>query len=320
MIFDTVLIGEAERTLREQVPDRTFDCAVTSPPYFGLRDYGNGEQIGREGDVGEYVERLVRVFREVRRTLRDDGTLWLNLGDSYNSGSSGGLGGSTLSGGQENQSRSNRNGRGLIDGLKQKDLIGVPWRVALALQADGWWLRSDCIWEKPNCLPESVRDRPTRSHEYVFMLAKSAKYYYDADAVREPWVNRPNDIKRAAEGHEGYAGKHKSGQAGVKGQPVGDPSKGRNKRTVWRIVTRPYKGAHFAVFPEALPEICIKAGSRVGGVVLDPFAGSGTTLAVAARLGRRYVGVELNPEYGPLISGRLGAATPAVDVDRMFPL
>lgn len=308
MNLDTVLIGEAERTLREQVPDRTFDCAVTSPPYFGLRDYGNGEQIGREGDVGEYVDRLVRVFREVRRTLRDDGLLFLNLGDTY-----------AASGGHRQQgATSQRSGRKGTDmqehhgvqrppaGYKAKDLIGVPWRVALALQADGWWLRSDCIWEKPNCLPESVRDRPTRSHEYVFMLAKSAKYYYDADAVREPWVNRPNDIKRAAEGHEGYAGKHKSGQAGVKGQPVGDPSKGRNKRTVWRIVTRPYKGAHFAVFPEALPEICIKAGSRVGGVVLDPFAGSGTTLAVAKRLGRRFVGVELNPEYKALIDGRLG--------------
>ncbi len=308
--MNVILQGDAIEKLSEIEQGSVHTC-ITSPPYFGLRDYGKPGQIGLEETPGEYVEKLVEVFRAVRRVLRDDGTLWLNLGDSYNNGSTGGNG---ATGGLH---KSRLNGkmpppgttptkRGIDPLLKRKDLIGIPWRVAFALQADGWYLRQDIIWNKPNAMPESVKDRCTKAHEYIFLLTKSPEYYFDADAIREPWVQRPNDIKRASEKHEGYHGKHEGGANGnIKGQPVGDPSKGRNKRTVWTVTTKPYKGAHFAAFPPDLIEPCILAGAPKGGIVLDPFFGSGTTGAVAIKNGREYVGIELNPDYIRLAEERL---------------
>ncbi|MBY6273924.1 MAG: hypothetical protein CW346_17265, partial [Bacillaceae bacterium] len=223
---------------------------VTSPPYFGLRNYGVDGQIGLESTVEEYVQTMVEVFREVRRVLRKDGTLWLNLGDSYNG--SGGAGGDYAEGGLK-EGQPKYPGRRL-DGLKPKDLIGVPWRVAFALQADGWYLRSDIIWSKPNPMPESVTDRPTKAHEYVFLLAKSERYFYDADAIREPhtvdWIGR--NIKSA----KGNKDRNDGGKACETGNPAG-----RNKRSVWEISTKPFPEAHFATFPPELPEICILAGT-----------------------------------------------------------
>ena len=263
---------------------------VTSPPYYGLRDYGHDGQIGLEETPEAYVEKMVQVFREVRRVLRDDGTVWLNLGDSYASSgpksNNNGLGGSTLTTGttmprrEEVERLKGKSLPGSIpDGLKPKDLIGIPWRVALALQADGWWLRQDIIWHKPNPMPESVTDRCTKAHEYIFLLSKSARYYYDAEAVKEesldPESYRPRG-KRNADG---------------KMYPT------RNRRSVWTVTTQPFKGAHFATFPPKLIEPCVLAGCPVGGTVLDPFNGAGTTGLVALQNGRRYVGVELNPDY-----------------------
>lgn len=271
----TLLIGDAAEQLREMVSDACVQTVVTSPPYFRQRDYGQPGQVGQERTVSEYADRLVQVFREVRRVLRDDGTVWLNLDDTY------------------------------LDG----ELAGVPWHTALAMKADGWHLRCDVIWEKPNALPSSVTNRPTRSHEYVFLFTKAKGYRYEQ--LREPWTGtRPDDLRRAREGHAGYQGKHASGTqaAGFRGQPKGDPDKGRNKRSVWKLSAGRYAGAHFAVMPEALAELCILAGSRPDDLVLDPFAGAGTTLAVARRLGRKYLGVELNAEYEPLIRERLDVA------------
>lgn len=253
------------RQVMAEMPEKFVQTVVTSPPYWGLRDYGVGGQLGLEATPEEYLRNMVEVFRGVRRVLRNDGTLWLNLGDTYG---------------------------------KDKQLVGIPWRVALAMQADGWYLRSDIIWAKPNPMPESITDRPTKAHEYLFLLTKSPRYYYDADAIREAWAERQNDIQRAMDKHPGYAAKHDAGYNGrVRGQPVGDPEKGRNARTVWTIATQPYPGAHFATMPEALVEPCVKAGSKTGDIVLDPFGGSGTVAQVANRLNRRAVLIDLNPEY-----------------------
>jgi DNA modification methylase len=259
---------------------------------------------------------MVTVFREVRRVMKEDGTCWLNLGDSYGTaGNRNGLNGSTL-GGSKTHGRGcdvERPCREQVTGLKSKDLCGVPWRVAFALQADGWYLRSDVIWSKPNPMPESVTDRPTKAHEYIFLLAKRPTYYYDADAVREPHADA--SIERAASGFETAATKYDKvrpmmavGNMRNGSNPL-HPN-GRNARTVWTIATQPYPEAHFATFPEAIPERCIKAGSRVGDLVLDPFTGSGTTGAVALRLGRAFVGVELNPVYAELARTRIGGAAP----------
>lgn len=262
-----ILIGDVRQVL-QSIPDKHFRCAVTSPPYWGLRDYGTEGQIGAETDVREYIKDLVAVFREVRRTLTDDGTLWLNIGDSYTSG-----------GRTWRQSDSKNAGRAMSyradtpEGLKPKDLIGVPWRLAFALQEDGWYLRTDIIWNKPNCQPESVKDRPTRSHEFVFLLSKSPKYFYDWEAVKEPAIDQKQGTK--------------------------------NRRTVWNIHTEPYKGAHFAVFPRELARLCVQAGSQPGDRVLDPFLGSGTTGVVCNELGRLCTGVELNEEYAALATQRL---------------
>ncbi len=260
-------VGDA-RQLLAQMPDGHFDCIVTSPPYWGLRDYGVTGQIGAETTVDEYIADLVSLFREARRTLADDGTLWLNIGDSYTSG------GRTWRGADaKNKGRAMEYRAPTPVGLKPKDLIGVPWKLAFALQADGWYLRTDIIWNKPNCQPESVKDRPTRSHEYLFFFSKSEKYYYDWQAIMEP---------------------------------ASDPKqKTKNRRTVWNITTEPYPGSHFAVYPRALVRLCVAAGSRENGRILDPFFGSGTTGVVCNELGRHCVGIELNTEYADLACERL---------------
>lgn len=326
----TVYLGSALESL-QSMPAASVQTCVTSPPYWGLRDYGVDGQIGLESTPEEYVARIVDVFREVKRVLRDDGTLWVNLGDSYaGSGPSGASYQSTTTIARKGKTRDGNfaisktlSERGLTyadkkpippPGLKPKDLVGIPWRVAFALQSDGWYLRSDIIWAKPNPMPESVTDRPTKSHEYIFLLSKSERYYYDAEAVKEPCESGPSDINKMLEQRFRIGGKHKvlmdpyskasaSTNIGQR-RSVGDPS-GRNRRTVWTIATTPYKGAHFATYPRALVEPCILTGSREGDTVLDPFGGSGTTAAVALSLGRRAVLCELNADYADLIRERI---------------
>ena len=337
--MNRILQGNVFDKLKE-IESESIQCVVTSPPYWGLRDYGTAswiggdencnhyrdnhvtnscttghstsqksggvsdsiykkeckkcgairkdEQLGLEETPEEYVDNMVKVFREIRRVLKDGGTVWLNLGDSYSSG------------GREttiNQSVRGEQDYGVTrppvcKGIKPKDLVGIPWRVAFALQADGWYLRQDIIWHKPNPMPESVIDRCTKSHEYIFLLTKSARYFYDADAIAEKTLtidnsNRDRDLTKLnyTNGQKRHGGfQHNQYQT-------------RNKRSVWTINTKPYKDAHFAVFPDRIPELCIKAGSSEGDVVLDPFFGSGTTGYVAQRLGRKWLGIELNPKY-----------------------
>lgn len=396
-------VGDALDVLR-RLPDGLARTCVTSPPYWGLRDYGTEGQIGLEADPAEYLARMVEIFREVRRVLAPDGTAWVNMGDSYiaRSCAPGGLDGSTLEGSTEGQERAKgarasrrrdravvmpargapkgtyRNGSGTgqgmtswshraqarlrasVEGLKPKDLVGMPWRLAFALQADGWYLRSDVIWSKPNPMPESVTDRPTRSHEYLFLLARAKTYYYDSAAIAEPlqpstrvrlaqdidgqagssranggtrpdrpmktvhrppsgWDTGPGD-HRARTGR--YASGNKERRPGTEtGRSLSHVGRGfpwdadeagglRNRRSVWTISTRPFKGAHFATFPPALVRPCILAGSAPGDVVLDPFAGAGTTGLVASRLGRSFVGVEINPEYAAMALERIRADAP----------
>lgn len=279
--------------------DGSVQAVVTSPPYYGLRDYGVEGQIGLEGTPSEYVERLVGVFREVRRVLRDDGTVWLNLGDSYGGPAGNNQGGmSAIGGGQQTKNGAIFSGRLGAAGTRAKDLIGIPWRVAFALQADGWYLRQDIIWAKPNPMPESVRDRCTKAHEYIFLLSKSAKYYYDAEAVAELPVSSMRSREKF--NGEGAVDTKKRGWGSYCGTyPT------RNRRSVWTVATSPYSGAHFATFPPKLIEPCILAGCPEGGTVLDPFAGSGTVLMVAAKQGRIGWGIELNPEYVELARRRV---------------
>lgn len=269
-------------------PDGSVDCVVTSPPYFGLRDYGQDGQRGLEPSPAEYVAGLVDVFREIRRVLADDGTAWLNLGDSYYAGR-----GSPTQPDMKNSAR--RPADRVLDQpgrewAKPKDLLGIPWRVAFALQDDGWWLRNDIIWTKPNAMPESVADRLSGRHEHVFLLTKSRNYWFDLDAIREPSI-------RNGEGDHngGFRGARTLRDTGP-GSGSSNPS-GRNPGDVWTIPTTPFPGAHFAVFPLALAERCVLAGCRPGGVVLDPYSGSGTTGLAATRHGRRYVGIDLSREY-----------------------
>jgi DNA modification methylase len=275
MKFNYTIFGDCRDTLRS-LPEATFQCCVTSPPYWLLRDYGHSAQIGQETTSDAYVDALVGVFSLVRRVLLDDGTLWLNIGDSY-SASAGG-------------------------GLKPKDLCGIPWRLALALQADGWWLRSDIIWAKPNPMPESVLDRPTKAHEYVFLLAKSETYFFDAKSIKEPAICAGRVLDYTGDQKANYADPilQRTLPRGRK-RTVGDM---RNARTVWTVPSHGYNGAHFATMPPRLAERCILAGSSVGSAVLDPFIGSGTTGMVAETLGRRWLGCELNKEYASMIAER----------------
>jgi len=291
--------GDALETLK-QMEDESINCCVTSPPYWGLRDYGVDGQLGLESTPEEYVENMVKVFREVKRVLRDDGTLWLNLGDSY-AGSGRGPTGRNGIGNQEKRQGFHSPKVVIPTGLKPKDLIGIPWMVAFALRADGWYLRQDIIWHKPNPMPESVKDRCTKAHEYIFLLTKSQKYFYDSEAIKEK-SNYPGQ-GGAAIGHVTHS------QPGARRLSVTENLKirgeKRNKRSVWTVTTKPFKEAHFAVFPPKLPEICIKAGCPEGGTVLDPFAGAGTTLWVAEQLGVNSIGIELNPEYCEIIRRRM---------------
>jgi len=309
-----IIVGDVRERLRD-LPDESVQCCVTSPPYWGLRDYGQDDQIGLEQTPDEYVAQMVDVFREVRRVLRDDGTLWLNIGDSYankgcDSSSVGGFTGQRIRNGSKGIMDSRP--RDIPIGLKPKDLVGIPWRVAFALQADGWWLRQDIIWHKPNPMPESVTDRCTKAHEYVFLLSKAARYFYDAEAISEPVVvgggsGGPSGSYSAEAGR--FDGKrHLSG-----GFPSGDT---RNRRSVWTITTKSFSGAHFAVMPPDLAELCIKAGTKQGDTVLDPFGGAGTTSLVADRLKRDAIMIELNPEYAKIAEQRLrGDAPMFVDIE-----
>jgi DNA modification methylase len=269
MATHRIIQGDCLEGLRT-LPDASVHCCVTSPPYWGLRDYGHDGQIGLESTPEAYVARMVEVFREVRRVLREDGTLWLNLGDTYGSG---------------------------------KQLKGIPWRVAFALQADGWVLRQDIIWAKPNPMPESTKDRCTKAHEYLFLMAKHDKYFYDFSAIAEVSLSAGKPLGFTT-GQADAVGRKPSGNQRPENyrKPRGET---RNKRSVWTVTLKPYSGAHFAVMPPDLVEPCIKAGCPEGGTVLDPFAGSGTTLAVAAQLGRSGIGCELNPEYIELAEQRI---------------
>ncbi|WP_337056332.1 DNA-methyltransferase [Pseudomonas sp. USHLN015] len=340
-----ILVGDCLSLLR-QMPDRSVHCCVTSPPYFGLRDYGVEGQIGMEETPSDFIARLVEVFREVHRVLRDDGTCWVNMGDSYAS-VAGGYAPKGSKGKHDTVSASTRGAvlhgrrRSPPQGLKHKDLMGMPWRLAFALQDDGWYLRQDIIWHKPNPMPESVRDRCTKAHEYLFLLSKSRQYYFDQAAISEPLA--PASVERLAqegwdeqEGSERVPGKtngamkavggkrskrnsfsretkNTAGEHGQTGQhrpdrPDIDYSDKRNKRSVWSVPTVGFKGAHFATFPPELIRPCILAGAPRGGLVLDPFGGAGTTALVAMQEGRRSILCELNPGYAAIAQARIDTA------------
>ena len=298
---DTILFGDCRKTLCAFLPNSARMC-VTSPPYYGLRNYGGEDyQIGLEESPEEYIRNLVEVFREVRNVLTEDGTLWVNIGDSYYNyrpGKGQALNKQSVSNTKQDLPDKCARRGNKLDGLKEKDLIGIPWMLAFALRADGWYLRQDIIWHKPNPMPESVRDRCTKSHEYIFLLSKNRKYYYDNEAIKEPakdWGTR--DRSKGKYHNEGTGLQPHSGLE--KSYPT------KNKRSVWSITNKPYRGSHFAVFPPDLIEPCILAGSEKGDIVLDPFMGSGTTAMVSKKLGRDYIGCELHEEYGTLIEERV---------------
>ncbi len=307
-----IIVSDALKALK-QIKTESIDCCVTSPPYYNLRDYGVVGQIGLEATPEEYISKLVEIFREVRRVLKTDGTLWINIGDSYAGSGKG----------KNDTHTTNKNNKGAKNNallqsnfknseIKPKDLIGIPWLLAFALRADGWYLRQDIIWHKPNCMPESVKDRCTRSHEYIFLMSKSKKYYYDSKAIMEEAATSDRSAPRVSKGtvvtnsgqrkqddfgnrrYTGFNERYFSETAPLK----------RNKRDVWNVSTSGYKGAHFAVFPEKLVEPCVLAGCREGGTVLDPFCGSGTTGAVARKNNRNFLGIELNPQYARLADER----------------
>lgn len=309
-----ILAGDCIESLRK-LPDASVNCCVTSPPYFGLRDYGCDGQIGLEERPEEFVGKLVAVFREVRRVLKDDGTCWVNMGDSYFSkqnsnrnGISGSLGGSVRGGGEYKTQKRNA-GETMC---KEKDLIGIPWMLAFALRADGWYLRQDIIWHKPNPMPESVTDRCTKAHEYIFLLSKSKQYYFDNDSIRTPL--KETTKKRVESGWNcERANISAEGNQAIKVEKMGTrfaPEKGANKRSVWTVNTHSYKEAHFATYPPELITPCILAGCPEGGTVIDPFGGSGTTAQVAMENGRNAILCELNPEYVKIIEKRLGKVDP----------
>jgi DNA modification methylase len=324
-----IIKGDCREVLRT-LPDESVHCVVTSPPYFGLRDYGVNGQIGLEPSPDEFTAQIVFVFSELRRVLRKDGTAWLNLGDTYATQGGRGearmveLGVPSVGAKTVAAARGSASGVKVPDGTKHKDLIGIPWRVAFALQADGWWLRQDIIWSKPNPMPESVTDRCTKAHEYLFMLSKSARYHYDADAIAEDAIysGLANQDANGFKDPRSFNGKHKDGYRTAKqdghgprhkgfngrwdaAEAAGEVSGKRNKRSVWNIPTAPYAEAHFATFPPALIEPCILAGCPKGGTVLDPFGGAGTTGLVADRLGRDAILIELNPEYAAMAERRI---------------
>jgi DNA modification methylase len=313
--------GDCLEVLRT-LPADSVHCCVTSPPFWGLRDYGVPGQLGLEPTPEEFVAKLVEVFREVRRVLRGDGTLWLNLGDSYAQTSNRQRNGAGASGlkadGRPEDARQKANGvqagramyreASLPPGLKPKDLVGVPWRAAFALRADGWYLRQDIIWAKPNPMPESVRDRCTKAHEYLFLLAKSPRYFYDAEAIRERSVAKPQRrLTAVAQQPKGILRSQAGGQVPT---CQGGTSAARNKRSVWTVTPNHYKGAHFATFPLKLVEPCVLAGSPPGGLVLDPFCGSGTVGAVCVEHGRNFVGIDSNGDYLELARRRVANAQP----------
>jgi DNA modification methylase len=292
--------GDVRQVLSELEPE-SVQCVVTSPPYWGLRDYGSDGQLGLEATPDGYIDNMVEVFRKVKRVLRKDGTVWLNIGDNYFGG---GRGEDRKYKEAYDSVENSKPDWKKIKGLKPKDLVGIPWRLALALQADGWWLRNDIIWSKPNPMP----DRLTKSHEYIFLLTKSKTYYYDHESIKEPYsessIQRINqstfDTQKGGSKDYGKVSVHSKNTNSIRGtlekfkENLGT---GRNRRTVWEIVTRSYPEAHFATFPEEIPELCIKAGTKAGDLVLDPFVGSGTTCAVASRLGRESIGIDLSEEY-----------------------
>ena len=292
------------------LPAESVQTCVTSPPYWGLRDYGHDGQIGLESTPAEYVTRLVEVFAEVHRVLRDDGTLWLNLGDSYAANRSYQV--PSTKGGPKHSDSQSAGGKGSVVplGMKPKDLVGIPWMVAFALRDYGWYLRSEIIWHKPNPMPESVTDRPTKSHEQIFLFSKSARYYYDAEAIKEPAGAAGGNVAPVkGVGDEKMRTRNGLHMAQQRAREAGG-YEGRNKRSVWTVATQPYPEAHFATYPEALIEPCILAGSKPGDLVLDPFTGSGTTGAVAIRHQRSFIGTELNPAYIELARRRIGDVAP----------
>ena len=309
---DTIINRDALYALRE-LPSESVHCAVTSPPYYALRDYGLDAQIGREDTPEQYIEKLTDVFRELRRVLRPDGTLWLNIADTYcGTGSKGGCTDPKYPQGRNGQSVSVAR---KAAGCKQKDLIGIPWLLAFSLRSDGWYLRSDIIWQKENPMPESCKDRPTRCYEYVFLLTKSKKYYYDWQAVAEPiapttagrlksGVSKGNKYNVTVPGQNQPQKINRPREKGAYADELISPV--RSRRNVWQINNVGYHGGHFAAFPPKLAETCILAGCPIGGIVLDPFFGSGTTGMVAKRLNRRYIGIELNPDYCELAKQRIG--------------
>lgn len=328
-----IITGDALSVLR-RISDNYIDCCVTSPPYFGLRDYGIEGQVGLEESPQQYIDKMVEIFREVRRTLRTDGTLWLNIGDSYAGSGKGRMGdGSHSKDSSKSSDYLNIAGGKLTAtkaiGCKRKDLIGIPWLLAFALREDGWYLRQDIIWNKPNAMPESVKDRCTKSHEYIFLLTKSDKYYFDHEAIKEPAVgfdNRPpagsrgtatpNQRRRKGNARTFIGGgaytNHGSfnNSADTERESHGNSENEtglRNRRSVWNVATQGYAKAHFATFPEKLIEPCILAGCRPGGIVLDPFLGSGTTAVVAEKNGRDFIGIDLNPDYTEMSQSRLAA-------------
>lgn len=298
-----IINADCRDALRVMEPE-SVDCCITSPPYWALRDYGVSGQIGLEDSLEQFVAEMVVVFEEVRRVLRPTGTLWLNLGDTHaNDGRWGGSSGGKMNM-RANGAPAIRNKR--VSGLKPKDLCGVPWRVAFALQAAGWWLRSDIVWHKPTAMPESVQDRPTRDHEFIFLLAKSARYFYDADAIKVPTSGTSHERKPRVSNNKASSADEQKVRGNLRyADAIRGTVERRNIRTVWKVSAEKFEGAHFATFPTALVKPMVLAGCPAGGVVLDPFAGAGTTMLVAKELGRRAIGVELNPEYCAMAVERL---------------
>ncbi len=309
--INKIYLGDCLSVLKT-FPDESANCCITSPPYYGLRDYGVEGQIGNEDTPEKYIQNLVNVFEEVRRVLKDDGTLWLNLGDSW-AGSNQGAGTKNLTAKQASNHGTNymtmethKSKLSKLNGYKPKDLIGIPWMAAFALRESGWYLRQDIIWAKGNPMPESVKDRCTKSHEYIFLLTKSRKYYFDTESIKEPAVTQP---KARDKNKEGYQADYPKGDRFSSGERVYGADGMRNKRDVWNVNIKPCKEAHFATFPDTLIEPCVLAGCPEGGIILDPFMGAGTTGMVAKRNNRNYVGIELNPSYIQIAENRINDVT-----------